>query len=135
MEKKEKNNSAVGFRKEYFLSTASPHSIWNQISTGIGLSAWFAPRVDITRNTIHIFWDEVGDDRVATIHKQEKDKLIEWRWNDDPESYIRMEIVTTEISPSASLLVTDYDKGLDIESLEQIWAVHEERLYASLGIY
>lgn len=128
------NDKTVGFRREYFLNTASPHSIWNQISTARGLSEWFAPRVDITKKTIHIFWDEQGDDRVATIHKREVDKLIEWRWNDDPESYIRMEIVTTELSTSSSLIVTDYDKGLDLESLEQIWEVHEERLYASLGI-
>lgn len=128
------NNKPIGFRKEYFLNTASPHSIWNQISTARGLSEWFAPRVDITKNTIHVFWDEQGDDRIATIHKREVDKLFEWRWNDDPESYIRMEIVTTELSTSASLLVTDYDRGLDLESLEQIWESHEERLYASLGI-
>lgn len=135
MEVNQTSNKATGFRKEYFLKTASPHSIWNQISTARGLSEWFAPRVDITKNTIHIFWDEQGDDREATIHKREADKLFEWRWNDDPESFIRMEIVTTELSTSASLLVTDYDRGLELESLEQIWELHEERLYSSLGIF
>lgn len=134
MENRQSNERGRGFQREYFLKTASAHSIWNQISTARGLSEWFAPRVDITKNTIHIFWDEQGDDRVATIHKREIDKLIEWRWNDDPDSYIRMEINTTELSNSASLNVVDYDKGLDPNTLEQIWEIHEERLYASLGI-
>ncbi len=125
---------SVGFQKEYFLNTASAHSIWNQISTARGLSEWFAPKVDITQDLIHIFWDDQGDDRVATINKRIPNKLIEWRWNDDPESYIRMEIVTSELSKSTSLMVNDHDKGLETESLEQIWMAHEERLFASLGI-
>ncbi len=83
---------------------------------------------------IHIFWDDQGDDRVATINKRIPNKLIEWRWNDDPESYMRMEIVTSELSNSTSLMVDDHDKGLETESLEQIWIAHEERLFASLGI-
>lgn len=131
---REPNVTEVGFTKEYFLNTASPHSIWNQISTARGLSEWFAPRVDITKKSIHIFWDDVGDDRLGTIHKFIPNKLIEWRWNDDPDSYIRMEIVTTELSNSTSLLVDDHDRGLERETLRQIWETHEERLYASLGI-
>lgn len=130
----EKGGKQIGFQKEYFLNTASAHSIWNQISTARGLSEWFAPRVDITQDIIHIYWDEHGDDRVATINKRVVDKVIEWRWNDDPDSYIRMEIVTGELSNSTSLLVNDHDKGLDRETLEQIWIAHEERLYTSLGI-
>lgn len=128
------NKEKMGFQKEYFLKTASVHSIWNQVSTSRGLSEWFAPRVDITQNTIHIFWDEVGDDRMATITKREVNKMIEWRWDDDPDSYVRMEIISLELSNSSSLIVEDFDKGLDSDTLERIWEVHEERLYSSLGI-
>lgn len=130
----EMNKQHQGFRKEYFLKTASVHSVWNQISTSQGLSEWFAPRVDITKDRIHIFWDEKGDDRVGTISSRIVDKLIEWHWNDDPQSFIRMEIVSTELSHSTSLLVEDCDKGLGVEVLEQLWAAHEELLYARLGI-
>lgn len=129
-----RSDKPVGFQKEYFLKTASAHSIWNQISTARGLTEWFAPKVDITHDTIHIYWDNQGDDRVATINKRVPNKLIEWRWNDDPNSYIRMEIVKTELTKSTSLIVNDYDRGLETETLELIWAAHEERLYASLGI-
>lgn len=135
MSSKEQDQKPVGFHKEYFLDKASPNSIWGQISTSRGLSEWFAPKVDISiEDKIHIFWDDKGDDRIATITQRVKDKVIQWNWDDDPESYIRMEIISTELSRSTSLIVTDYDLGLELETLENIWAAHEERLFYSLGI-
>lgn len=125
----------AGFQKEYFLDRASPKSIWNQISTSRGLSEWFAPKVDINaQGKIHIFWDDKGDDRIATITERTKDKVIQWNWDDEPQCYIRMEIVSTELSKSTSLIVTDYDLALEQETLENIWAAHEERLFYTLGV-
>lgn len=129
-----KNGKFGGFRKEYFLNNASAQSVWNQISTSRGLSEWFAPKVDITGNDIHIFWDEVGDDRKALIVKREPKQCIKWIWDDDPNSYISLEIVYTELSHTISLIVDDHDEGLDPETLEELWANHIERLLGTLGL-
>ena len=56
-----------GFKIEIDLDNASPKSVWNQISTARGLSEWIAPRVDVSLRKIHVFWDETGDDRSATV--------------------------------------------------------------------
>lgn len=128
------NGKSSGFSREYFLDNASAQSVWNQISTSRGLSEWFAPRVDITGNDIHIFWDEKGDDRKALIVKRDPKKLIKWVWDDDHNSYISMEIVYTELSRTISLLVDDHDESMEPETLEELWANHLERLLATLGL-
>lgn len=124
----------IGFQKEYFLDSASAQSVWNQISTSRGLSEWFAPKVDITGDSVHIFWDDEGDDRKAHITKREPKKVITWVWDDDPNSYISMEIVFTELSRTISLLVDDHDEGMDPDTLEGLWENHLERLLWTLGL-
>lgn len=124
----------VGFRGEFLLDGASPKSIWNQISSSRGLSEWFAPHVDLTGISVHVFWDNKGDDREATITDAEDGSYIQWNWEDDPESFIRMTIVATELSHTVSLLVEDHDLSMDTDTLEALWEKHIDRLKITLGI-
>ena len=124
-----------GFRREYLLGSASPKSVWNQISTTRGLSEWFAPEVEVFGLRVHVFWDRKGDDREASIVEGHEGRLIKWVWDDDPSSYLSMEIVSTELSHTISLLVDDHDRGLSPETLEALWESHIEKLKVSLGLY
>lgn len=124
----------VGFRGEFLLDGASSKSIWNQISSSRGLSEWFAPHVDLTGISVHVFWDNKGDDREATITDAEDGSYIQWNWEDDPESFIRMTIVATELSHTVSLLVEDHDLSMDTDTLEALWEKHIDRLKITLGI-
>ena len=123
-----------GFRKEYFMGGASPRSVWNQISTSRGLSEWFAPKVDIFVDRVHVYWDQQGDDREGTIETRKEGSVIKWVWNDDPESFLSMKVVSTELSHVTSLLVDDHDRSLSPVTLEALWEVHIEKLKATLGI-
>lgn len=123
-----------GYRVEIDLDNASPKSVWNQIATSRGLSEWFAPRVDISLRRVHVFWDEVGDDRSATITEIKRGGYIVWRWNDHSESYLRMEVVVSELSRFVSLLVDDHDENLEPTTLERIWENHSRKLRQSLGL-
>lgn len=130
----QKGDKKVGFQQELFMNRASAQSVWNQISTSRGLSEWFAPKVDITGDRIHIFWDDKGDERVGTITRRDPKRRIVWQWDDEPESFLSMEIIETELSHSLSLLVNDHDEGLDTETLEGLWENHFERLLNTLGL-
>ena len=77
-----------GFKIEIDLDNASPKSVWNQISTARGLSEWIAPRVDVSLRKIHVFWDETGDDRSATVTDLKKGEYI-------PVSYTHLTLPTT----------------------------------------
>ena len=123
-----------GFEIEIDLDNASPKSVWNQISTARGLSEWIAPRVDVSLRKIHVFWDETGDDRSATVTDLKKGEYIQWNWNDCPTSYVRMEIVVSELSPFVSLMVNDHDEHLEPATLQKIWANHRRKLRLSLGL-
>ena len=123
-----------GFKIEIDLDNASPKSVWNQISTARGLSEWIAPRVDVSLRKIHVFWDETGDDRSATVTDLTKGEYIQWNWNDCPTSYVRMEIVVSELSHFVSLMVNDHDEHLEPATLQKIWANHRRKLRLSLGL-
>ena len=125
----------VGFRKEYLFGGASAKSIWNQISTSRGLSEWFAPKVEVYGVDVHVYWDDMGDDRAGTIVEAKDGILIKWTWDDDPKSYLSMEVVTTELSHTISLLVDDHDRGLDPKTLEALWENHIDKLKNTLGVY
>ncbi len=124
----------AGFKHEFLLDNASPKSIWNQISTATGLSEWFAPRVDIVGDEIHVFWDEEGDDRRATITESDFKHLIKWVWDDDPESFMIFEIVVTELSGVTSLIVEDHDISMETSTLARLWDNHIDQLKNSLGL-
>lgn len=123
-----------GFKIEIDLDNASPKSVWNQISTARGLSEWIAPRVDVSLRKIHVLWDETGDDRSATVTDLKKGEYIQWNWNDCPTSYVRMEIVVSELSHFVSLMVNDHDEHLEPATLQKIWANHRRKLRLSLGL-
>ena len=123
-----------GYKIEIDLDNASPQSVWNQISTSRGLSEWMAPRVDVSLRSIHVFWDETGDDRTATVTDLKKGAYIQWNWNDHPDSYVRMEIIVSELSHLVSLLVNDHDEHLEPTTLQKIWGNHRRKLRLSLGL-
>ena len=123
-----------GFKIEIDLDNASPQSVWNQISTARGLSEWIAPRVDVSLRKIHVFWNETGDDRAATVTDMKKGEYIQWNWNDCPTSFVRMEIVVSELSHFVSLMVNDHDEHLEPATLQKIWSNHRRKLRLSLGL-
>lgn len=68
---------------------------------------------------LHVFWDRKGDDRKATIEVREEPTKIKWVWQDDPESFLSMEIVETELSKTKShSFVEDHDVRMERETLE-----------------
>lgn len=125
----------TGFKREYLLDRVSAKSVWNQISTSRGLSEWFAPKVEVYGISVHVFWDDQGDDRSASIVEAKEGTRFKWVWDDDPKSYLSMEIVTTELSHTISLLVEDHDRGLDPKTLDALWENHIEKLKNTLGVY
>ena len=126
--------SGAGFKQEFLLDSASAKSVWNQITTSTGLSEWFAPHVDVVGDIVHVFWDEVGDDRKGTITELDYKHIIKWNWDDNPESFMRMEIIVTELSGVTSLLVEDHDVSMDEGTLAHLWEAHIDHLKNSLGL-
>lgn len=124
----------TGYKVEIDLDNASPQSVWNQIATARGLSEWMAPRVDISYKSIHIFWDEVGDDRIGTVTDRVQGELLRWQWDDQPSSYVSLRIVVSEFSHFVSLLVDDHDEHLEPATLRRIWENHSRKLRLSLGL-
>lgn len=123
-----------GFQGEYVLGNASRRSIWNQLTTSKGLSEWFAPNVTIDGEQVVVYWDNEGDERAATITLSDKERKIVWEWNDDPRSYIALEITETELTRTISLLVDDHDEEMEEETLSRLWDHHIDALCRSLGV-
>ena len=61
------------FHIEYIFDKVSRRSLWNHLTTALGLSAWFADEVIINDNLYTFKWSKEAQE--ATVID---DKMVEW---------------------------------------------------------
>ena len=76
------------------------------------------------------------DERNATIVKEQKEKLIRFKWegDEDPEAYCEMKIEIGEITNDCVLVITDFAEADDLDSLRELWDDNMESLHQATGL-
>lgn len=124
---------------EYELNANSPTVIWPLISEAGGLERWFADEVERNGNKLKFTWGTSymnKDEKTATIIKEEKDRLIRFKWDDDDDdaAYCEMKIEIGEITNDCMLAITDFAEDGDLDSLRELWDDNMEMLHQASGI-
>lgn len=124
---------------EYGLNANSPSVIWPLISEATGLERWFADEVKRSGKNLSFVWGtsyQNKDERTAVIVKEQKDKLIRFKWDgdEDPDAYCEMKIEVSEITNDCTLAITDFAEDDDIDSLRELWDDNMEMLHQTSGI-
>ena len=124
---------------EYELNATSPSIIWPVISEASGLERWFADEVERTGSSLKFTWGTSymnKDERNATIVKEQKEKLIRFKWDgdEDPEAYCEMKIEIGEITNDCVLVITDFAEADDLDSLRELWDDNMESLHQATGL-
>ena len=72
----------------------------------------------------------------ATIVKEQKDKLIRFKWDEDedPDAYCEMRIEVGEITNDCVLAITDFAEEGDEDSLKELWDDNMEMLHQASGL-
>ena len=124
---------------EYELNATSPSIIWPVISEASGLERWFADEVERQGSSLKFTWGTSymnKDERNATIVKEQKEKLIRFKWDgdEDPEAYCEMKIEIGEITNDCVLVITDFAEADDLDSLRELWDDNMESLHQATGL-
>lgn len=125
---------------EYELNASSPAAVWPFISEAAGLQRWMADEVVRSGNKLKFTWGTSymsKDEKTATIIKEERDKLIRFKWDgdEDPDAYCEMKIEFGEITNDCMLAVTDFaDEDDDLDSLRELWDDNMEMLHQASGL-
>lgn len=124
---------------EYELNATSPSIIWPVISEASGLERWFADEVEWKGSSLKFTWGTSymnKDERNATIVKEQKEKLIRFKWDgdEDPEAYCEMKIEIGEITNDCVLVITDFAEADDLDSLRELWDDNMESLHQATGL-
>ena len=129
MTKKEK------FHIEYVFDKVSIRSLWNHLTTAMGLSSWFADKVTVKDNIYTFYWNKVIEKAVIMAVKPENKVRFVWLNNEENDSsYIEFIIHTIELTGSKSLEITDFATSDEKMDAIALWDTQVEVLKRTLGI-
>ncbi len=124
---------------ERVLNSSSRNLIWSLISTASGLERWMADEVTEKTGTFTFRWGETWthhDIHTASILNKVKENRMRFKWDndDDPESYVELGMMKSELTGNYTLTITDFAYPDDVESMEDLWEEDLERLHRSTGL-
>ena len=109
------------FHIEYIFDKVSRRSLWNHLTTALGLSAWFADEVIINDNLYTFKWSKEAQE--ATVIDSKPENFIRYRWVDEEE-----------LTGSTALEITDFSEPGEKKDSINLWDSQVEDLKRTLGI-
>ena len=124
---------------EHVLNSSSKNLIWSLISTASGLARWMADEVTEKNGELTFRWGETWthhDIHTAYIIDKVKETSMRFKWDtdDDPDSYVELGMMKSDLTGYYTLTITDFAYEEDVESMEDLWAEDLERLHRSTGL-
>lgn len=122
------------FHIEYIFDKVSRHSLWNHLTTALGLSSWFADEAIIKNNHYTFRWSKEVQEAIVIDSKPEN--FIRYRWVDeeDENAYFEFIIHTIELTGSTALEITDFSEPGEKKDSINLWDSQVEDLKRTLGI-
>ena len=70
---------------------ASPHMLYQYISSASGLCEWFADDVNSRGKSFSFLWD--GSEEIADLISSKSDSFVKYRWMDESDDQDRKSVV------------------------------------------
>ena len=121
------------FHIEYVFDKVSIRSLWNHLTTAMGLSSWFADAVNIQQDIYTFSWNKVQEKAEIMVIKP--GIRVRYRWlNEEDGSYFEFIIHTIELTGAKSLEITDFAASDEKADAIALWDTQIEVLKRTLGI-
>jgi uncharacterized protein YndB with AHSA1/START domain len=122
------------FHIEYVFDKVSNHSLWNHLTTPMGLSSWFADEVNVDKNKCTFRWNKTEEEAEIVFIRPEVS--IRYRWADDEKEDVYFEFIIhdIELTGATSLEITDFAEPDEKADSIAIWDSQVEVLKRTLGI-
>ena len=112
----------------------SANMIWRSIGTPLGLSTWFADRVETTGKTYNFYWGK-SEQRAANLIAQRNGVYVRFKWEDEEQhNFFEMRITYNELVPQYMLEITDFAEKDEIEDVKNLWDSQIEELRRHTGM-
>lgn len=124
---------------EYELLSSSENIIWSLISTPEGLARWLADEVTQEGDELTFTWGELWQHhqiKKATLLEKDKPNRIRFRWNDDTDEdvYVELRIEKSDLTNDCILMITDFAVEYDADDMKELWDYDIERLHRETGV-
>ena len=113
---------------------ASPHMLYQYISSPSNLQEWFADKVNSRGKEFSFIWD--GEEEKAELITKKNDERIRFKWleSEDDDSYFEIKIQVDALTKDVSLIVTDFaDDEDEVEESKQLWENQIDELRHTIG--
>ncbi len=110
-------------KQEYSLEfpiRCSPTILFEFLSTAVGLTEWFADKVDSKEDKFFFTWNGSVD----TAYKIEEleNEYVVYRWDYyDENEFFEFRIEQSPVTNETILTITDFADKYDIEGAQQLW--------------
>ncbi|MCB9046553.1 MAG: ATPase [Chitinophagales bacterium] len=104
----------------------SPAILYEFLSTPVGLSEWFADKVDQKDETFKFSWNGAQD--IAYQIDSLENEYVRYRWDYyAPDEFFEFRIEQSPVTNETILTITDFADKIDIKDQENLWdsQVHE----------
>lgn len=97
-----------------------PTILFEFVSSPVGLSEWFADKVDQRENTFYFSWN--GSVDTAEMVEEIENLYVRFRWDYyDEDEFFEFRIEQSPVTNETVLKITDFAEKTDIRDQEQLW--------------
>lgn len=113
---------------------ASPHMLYQYISSPSNLQEWFADKVNSRGKLYSFVWD--GEEEKAELITKKSDERIRFKWieSEGDDSFFEIKIQVDALTKDVSLIITDFaDDEDEVEASKQLWENQIDELRHTIG--
>jgi len=122
------------FHIEFVFNKVSKNSLWDYISTAVGLSEWFADTVVIDGKSFTFQWKNYSNE--AEVIGIMPHNFIRFRWleDDDSTTFFEFRLHKIELTGEVTLEITDFAEKNEKASAVALWETQIRTLKRVLGL-
>lgn len=110
----------------------SPHILYEFLTTPVGMSEWFADKVDQRDDTFYFTWNGATD--TAYLIESFENDYVRYRWDYyDEDEFFEFRIEQSQVTNETILTITDFADKYDIKDQEELWTSQVQNLKHRLG--
>lgn len=115
-----------------FPMRCSPAILYEFLSTPVGLSEWFADKVDERDKTFRFSWN--GSEDIAYQTDSLENEYVRYRWDYYADSeFFEFRIEQSQVTNETILTITDFADKSDIKDQESLWDSQVQELKHRIG--
>ncbi|MDR1332166.1 MAG: hypothetical protein LBK07_08700 [Tannerella sp.] len=122
------------FHIEYVFDKVSVRSLWNHLTTALGLSSWFADEVHISGARYTFVWSKEREEAELLDEKPDVRIRFRWRNEDDVDYYFEFLLHHIELTGATALEITDFAEPDEKADAIARWDSQVKVLKRTLGI-